>query len=75
MKFIKLFVVIFFGLVAVIGLTLGWIYRIGAKAANVGTGGVAVDLLYMATRPLYVLEVAVVVALVSWVCRRWVFAD
>jgi hypothetical protein len=74
MKFLKLFVVLFIGLVAAIGLTLGWIYRMGVKATNVGTDHVAVDLLYVATRPLYLLEMAVIVALAVWLCRRWVFA-
>lgn len=74
MKFLKLFVVLFIGLIAAIGLTFEWIYKIGAKAANVGTGHAAVDLLYVATRPLYLLEIAVIVALAVWLCRRWVFA-
>ena len=74
MRFLKLFVVLFIGLIAAIGLTLGWIYRIGAKAANMGSEHAAVDLLYVATRPLYLLEIGVIVAAIVWLCRRWVFA-
>jgi len=73
MRFLELFVVFFIGLIAVISLTLGWISRIAARAANMGTGSHAVDLLYVSTRPLYLLEIAVVVALIVWLCRRWVF--
>jgi len=72
MKFVKLFLVLFVGFIAVIALTWIWIQKIAAKA---GTGPfIAVDITYLVTRPLYLLELVVILALAVWVGRRWVFA-
>lgn len=69
MKFAKLFLVLFVVFIAVIALTWIWFQRI---AANAGAG--AIDIVYVVTRPLYLLELLVILALVVWICCRWVFA-
>jgi len=68
MKFIKLLLLCFAGFIAVIVLTLAWI-----RGLSVGPG-VALDITYVITRPLYLLEVVVILALVVWICWRWLFA-
>jgi hypothetical protein len=55
MKLIKLFAVVFVVFIALIGLTLGWMLRIQTK---VGSG--TVDILYVVTRPLFLLGFAAV---------------
>jgi len=66
---LKLFLVLFVAFIAVIALTWLWFQRIAAKA---GPG--AIDILYVVTRPQYVLELLVILALAAWVCWRWAFA-
>ena len=70
MKFLKLFLVLFVGFIAVIALTWMWVQRITAAVG----ANTAVDIVYIMTRPLYVLELLIIVALAVWVCWRWVFA-
>ena len=72
MKVLKLILVLVFALMAVIAVTWIWIQRIGAYG---GAGAAsAVDISYVVTRPLYLLEVVFILALALWVCWRWVFA-
>jgi hypothetical protein len=66
----KLLLVLFLAFIAVICLTVMGFAKIAAKA---GTGA-AVDILYVVTRPLYLLEVVVVLAIAAWVCWRWVLS-
>jgi len=72
MKLLKLFLVLFVGFIAIIALTWTWIQRIAANSA--AGPNTAVDIFYVVTRPLYLLELLVIVALAAWVCWRWVFA-
>jgi hypothetical protein len=67
MKFIKLLLLFFAGFIAVIALTLAWIWRLSVRSG-------ALDIAYVITRPLYVLEIVVILALVVWICWRWLFA-
>ena len=68
MKFIKLLLLVFAGFIAVIALTLAWIMGLSVRS------GVPLDITYVITRPLYLLEVVVILALVVWICWRWLFA-
>lgn len=68
MKFIKLLLLFFAGFIAVIALTLAWIWGLSVRS------GVPLDVTYVITRPLYLLEVVVILALVVWICWRWLFA-
>jgi hypothetical protein len=71
MKYLKLFFVVFFMLIALVVLTLGrflWISR------RMGPGG-AVDVVWLLYSPWYLLASAAIVALAAWVCRRWVFVS
>ena len=68
MKFIKLLLLVFAGFIAVIALTLARIMGLSVRS------GVPLDITYVITRPLYLLEVVVILALVVWICWRWLFA-
>ena len=68
MKFVKLLLLFFAGFIAVIALTLAWIWGLSVRS------GVPLDVTYVITRPLYLLEVVVILALVVWICWRWLFA-
>jgi len=70
MKFVKLLAVMFTCLAVIVAITAGTTYCIASKLEG---PGVALDITYVLTRPLYLLVVAVVVGLAGWVCRRWVF--
>jgi len=72
MKLIKILLVLCVWFAAVIVLTWIWVLRIGAKAG--AAGQTAVDITYVLTRPLYLLEFVVILALAVWICWRWVFA-
>lgn len=72
MRFIRLLVVALLRFITVIALTCMWILRMSAKA---GPGHYdPVDVTYVLTRPVYLLEFVVLTALAVWVCSRWVFA-
>jgi hypothetical protein len=73
MKFIKLLLLCFAGFIAVIALTLAWIRGLSVRS-GVPLSGVPLDITYVITRPLYLLEVVVILALVVWICWRWLFA-
>jgi len=72
MKLAKLLSVVFIVLVAVIALTVIWVWAIASKVGTLPNA--AVDIAYVVTRPFFLLELVVILALAGWVCWRWVFA-
>ena len=70
MKFAKLFLVVLAWFIATLALTWIWFHKI---ADNAGPGR-GIDIVYVVTRPLYLLEFLAIGVLAGFACWRWVFA-